>query len=170
MEPGSHSTVPSSRRRDRGPLSSLRLDQRGASQRIGRITSTNEHPPYDDISTSLAQNPAKEDPMYYQVVSQCVQSLKTVEVLLDKADQFASAKQFDVRELLNGRLAPDMKPLIYQVQSACDYVKAAAAWLSGQTPPKHEDNEQPLEELRARVRKTVDFAESVRKAQYVGAV
>jgi len=107
--------------------------------------------------------------MYYQVVSQCVQSLKTVEVLLDKAEQFAAAKQFDVRVLLNGRLAPDMKPLIYQVQSACDYVKAAAAWLSGQTPPKHEDNEQTLEELRARVRKTVDFAESVGKAQYEGA-
>ena len=111
----------------------------------------------------------KEDPVYHQVVSQCVQSLKTVEVLLDKAEQFAAAKQFDVRVLLNGRLAPDMKPLIYQVQSACDYVKAAAAWLSGQTPPKHEDNEQTLEELRARVRKTVDFAESVRKAQYEGA-
>jgi hypothetical protein len=106
--------------------------------------------------------------VYYQVVSQCVQSLKAIEVLLDKAEQFAAAKQFDVRVLSNGRLAPDMKPLIYQVQSACDYVKAAAAaWLSGQTPPKHE--EQTLEELRARVRKTVDFAESVGKAQYEGA-
>src|SRR5260370_12208684 len=98
----------------------------------------------------------KEDPVYYQVVSQCVQSLKTVEVLLDKAEQFAAAKQFDVRVLLNGRLAPDINPLIYQVQSACDYLKAASASLSGQPPPKHEDNEQTLEELRARVRKTVD--------------
>ena len=62
-----------------------------------------------------------------------------------------------------------MKPLIYQVQSACDYVKAAAAWLSGQTPPKHEDNEKTLEELRARIRKTVAFAESVSEAQYEGA-
>jgi hypothetical protein len=74
--------------------------------------------------------------VYYQVVSQCVQSLKTVEVLLDKAEQFATTKQFDVRVLLNGRLAPDMKPLIYQVQSACDYVKAAAAWLSVRGPPQ----------------------------------
>jgi hypothetical protein len=107
--------------------------------------------------------------VYHQVVSQCVRSLEAIEVLLDKAEQFADAKQFDVRVLLNGRLALDMKPLIYQVQSACDYVKAAAAWLSGQAPPKHEDNEQTLEELRARVRKTVDFAESVREAQYEGA-
>lgn len=107
--------------------------------------------------------------MYYQIVSRCVQSLKTIEVLLDKAEQFAAAKQFDVRVLLNGRLALDMKPLIYQVQSACDYAKAAAAWLSGQAPPRHEDDEQTFEELRARVRKTVDFAESVSEAQYEGA-
>ena len=107
--------------------------------------------------------------MYYQVVSQCTQSLKNIETWLDKAEQFAAAKHFDVGVLLNGRLAPDMKPLIYQVQSACDYVKAAAAWLSGQKPPKHEDNEQTVEELRARIRKTVDFAESVSKAQYEGA-
>jgi hypothetical protein len=59
-----------------------------------------------------------------------------------------------------------MKPFIYQVQSACDYVKAAAAWLSGQTPPKHEDNEQTIDEVRARIRKTVAFAESVTEAQY----
>ena len=48
-------------------------------------------------------------------------------------------------------------------------MKAAAAWLSGQTPPKHEDNEQTVEELRARIRKTVAFAESVAEAQYKGA-
>jgi uncharacterized protein len=107
--------------------------------------------------------------MYYQVVSQCSRSLKNMETWLDKAERFAGAKQLDVGVLLNGRLAPDMKPLIYQVQSACDYVKAAAAWLSGQTPPKHEDTEQTIQELRARIRKTVDFANSVAEAQYEGA-
>ena len=67
------------------------------------------------------------------------------------------------------RLAPDMHAFIYQVQSACDYVKAAAAWLSAQTPPKHEDNEQTIGEVRARIRKTVAFAESVKEEQYAGA-
>src|SRR6202789_1505062 len=107
--------------------------------------------------------------MYFQVVSQCSQSLKTCETWLDKAELLAVAKSFDVGVLLNGRLAPDMKPLIYQVQSACDYVKAAAAWLSGQTPPKHEDNEQTIDEVRARIRKTVAFEESVTAPQYAGA-
>src|SRR5713226_4840433 len=107
--------------------------------------------------------------MYYQVISQCTQSLKNLETCLDKAELHAAAKKFNVGVLMTSRLAPDMQHFIYQVQSACDYVKGAAAWLTGQTPPKHEDNEQTIDELRARIRKTVDFAESVAEAQYVSA-
>src|ERR1700751_1488445 len=107
--------------------------------------------------------------MYYQVIAQCMQSLKNFESCLDKAERYAAAKKFDVGILLSSRLAPDMQPFTYQVQSACDYVKAAAAWLSGQTPPRHEDSEQTIDEVRARIRKTVDFAESVKEAQYAGA-
>jgi uncharacterized protein len=54
-------------------------------------------------------------------------------------------------------------------EDACDYVKAAAAWLSGQTPPKHEDNEQTISEVRARIEKTIAFVESVEESQYAGA-
>src|SRR5882757_10419414 len=107
--------------------------------------------------------------MYYPVVSQCIHTLKLVETWLDKAEELAAAKKFDVDVLMAGRLAPDMKDFTYQVQSACDYVKAGAAWLSGQTPPKHEDNEQTVDQLRARIRKTVAYAESVSESQYVGA-
>jgi uncharacterized protein len=107
--------------------------------------------------------------MYYQVIAQCAQSLKNLETCLDKADRYAATKKFNVGVLMTGRLAPDMQPFIYQVQSACDYVKAGAAWLSGQTPPRHEDNEQTIDELRARIRKTVAFTESVEEAQYANA-
>src|ERR1700747_580576 len=107
--------------------------------------------------------------MYYQVIAQCMQSLKNFESCLDKAERYAAAKKFDVSILLSSRLAPDMQPFTYQVQSACDYVKGAAAWLSGQTPPRHEDNEQTIEEVRARIRKTVAFAESVKEAQFADA-
>ena len=48
-------------------------------------------------------------------------------------------------------------------------MRRRAAWLSGQTPPRHEDKEQTIDELRARIRKTVAFAESVQDAQYAGA-
>jgi hypothetical protein len=107
--------------------------------------------------------------MYYHVISQCTQSLKNLETWLDKAQQHAAAKKFDVGVLMTSRLAPDMKDFIYQVQSACDYVKAGAGWLSGQKPPRHEDNERTIHELRARIRKTIAFAESVKAEQYTGA-
>jgi hypothetical protein len=107
--------------------------------------------------------------MHYRVVSQCTRGLENLETYLDKAERHAAAKKFDVNVFMTSRLAPDMQPLTYQVQSACDYVKAAAAWLSGQMPPKHEDNEQTFDELRARIRKTVAFAQSVKEEQYAGA-
>ena len=107
--------------------------------------------------------------MYYQAIAQCAQAVKNVEAWLDKAEEHAAARHVDIGELLSGRLAPDMKPFIYQVQSACDYLKAAAAWLSGQKPPKHEDTERTVNELRARIRKTVAFVESMTEAQYAGA-
>ena len=106
--------------------------------------------------------------MYHQAISQSVGNMKAVEVWLDKAEAFAAAKKMDV-EVLNGRLAPDMKPLIYQIQSASDYVKGGAAWLSGQKPPRYEDDEQTIDELRTRIRKTVAFVESVKEKQYEGA-
>lgn len=107
--------------------------------------------------------------MYYRVISQCMQAAKTLEACLDKAEQHAAAKGFDMGVLMTSRLAPDMQAFVYQVQSACDYVKAAAAWLSGQQPPRHEDNERTVEEVRARIRKTAAFVECVTEDQYAGA-
>ena len=107
--------------------------------------------------------------MYYEVVRQCAQSLRNFEACLDKAETYAATKDVNVDVLVPWTLAPDMKPFVYQVQSACDYVKAAAAWLSGQRPPRHEDTEHTVEELRARIRKTVEFAESATQDQFAGA-
>jgi hypothetical protein len=107
--------------------------------------------------------------MYYQAISQLTHNLKTIEIWLDKAESFAAAKKFDIDVLLNSRLAPDMKPLIYQVQSASDYVKGGAAWLSGQKPPRYEDSERTIGEVRLRIQKTVAFVESVKEEQYADA-
>ena len=38
--------------------------------------------------------------MYYQVISQCTHSLKNLETCLDKAEQYAAAKKFDVGVLM----------------------------------------------------------------------
>src|SRR4051812_14746162 len=99
--------------------------------------------------------------MYYPAIKQMIQNLEAVEGWLDEAEKFAASKKFNIEVLLNDRLAPDMNSLIYQIQSACDYVKAAAGWLAGQKPPRHEDNEATIDEVRERIRKTIAFARSV---------
>ncbi|WP_245641594.1 DUF1993 domain-containing protein, partial [Paraburkholderia bannensis] len=108
----------------------------------------------------------REIAMYAQAIAQCVQAVRTMETYLDKAEHYARAKKFDAAVLLSTRLAPDMGALLYQIQSACDYLKGGAAWLSGQQPPRHEDNEQTLEDARARIRKTIEFAQGVAANRY----
>ena len=107
--------------------------------------------------------------MYIQIISQCVQALETLGAWIDKAEQHAKAKAFDIDVLLHARLAPDMRDLVYQVQSACDYVKGGAAWLSGQRPPRHADDEKTLADVRERLRKTVAFARGIEASRYADA-
>jgi hypothetical protein len=107
--------------------------------------------------------------MYFEIITQCARNLKNIESFLLKAEQYATEKNFDVSVLMSARLAPDMKPLIYQVQSACDYLKGGAAWLSGTEIPRHADTEQTISELRTRIEKTLAFVESIEKQKYVGA-
>lgn len=107
--------------------------------------------------------------MFHAAIAQCALSLRQVEVWLDRAEQHANAKQFDLSVLLHSRLAPDQHGFIYQVQSACDYVKGAAAWLSGEAVPSHADTEQTVGELRERVRKTLAFVDGIAPAQYASA-
>jgi hypothetical protein len=54
------------------------------------------------------------------------------------------------------------------VRIACDFAKGGAARLAGLEPPKHEDNETSLAELKARIAKCLDFVRSVKPEQLVG--
>jgi hypothetical protein len=87
---------------------------------------------------------------------------------LDKAQAHAEAKKFDPAVLVESRLAPDMLPFKKQVQIACDATKNGLARLSGGEAPKFEDNEATLAELKERIRKTMDFLDSVPRSKIDG--
>jgi hypothetical protein len=88
--------------------------------------------------------------------------------ILEKAAGFAEAKKLDPSVLPNSRLAPDMYPLAFQVQSACDTAKGCVARLAGQEPPVFPDNEKTLPELIERVRKTITFIQGFNAVQIDG--
>ena len=87
---------------------------------------------------------------------------------LDKAQAHAEARKFSPDNYFGLRLAPDMLPLSKQVQICSDTVKGCIARLAGQDVPAWEDNEATLDDLRARIRKTIDYAQSVPAAQIDG--
>lgn len=87
---------------------------------------------------------------------------------LDKAEAHAAARKFDPNNFLQWRLTPDMLPFASQIRIAGDTAKGAVSRLAGQEPPKYEDNEATIAELRERIRKTVDFIGSVPASAFEG--
>lgn len=81
--------------------------------------------------------------------------LRNVEGWLDKAVSFAATKKFDANTLLQARLAPDMFPLLRQIQAVCDQAKYAAFRTAGKQPPSHPDTEETIDQLRMRIASVV---------------
>jgi len=88
-------------------------------------------------------------------------ALGNLSLILEKAGANAAQRKFDPNVLLTARLAPDMLPLTRQVQIASDIAKNSVARLAGQQPPRFEDTESSIEQLRARIARTIDFLNSV---------
>jgi hypothetical protein len=63
--------------------------------------------------------------------------------------------------LLSYRLAPDMFALTRQVQVSCDQAKNGSARLAGVEPPKFEDTETSIDQLKERIAKTVAFLKTL---------
>ena len=87
---------------------------------------------------------------------------------LDKAQAHAEARKFDTANYLGMRLAPDMLPFTRQIQIATDGAKGCVARLAGLEVPKWDDNEASFDDLRARLRKTIDYVQSIPAGQIDG--
>lgn len=106
--------------------------------------------------------------MYAASAPLFTRTLNNMLVWLDKAEEHAKARGFEPDNFLGLRLAPDMFPLSRQIQVATDGAKNCVARLAGQEPPKWADDEATLDELRARLRKAIEFVESVPAAEIDG--
>jgi len=98
--------------------------------------------------------------MSHATVPPLEMGLNALSGILAKAEAYAAAKKIDPAILLNTRLAPDMFSLLRQVQAATDIAKNGAARVSGLEPPRYEDTEKTMDELKARVAKTLAFVQS----------
>jgi hypothetical protein len=89
-------------------------------------------------------------------------------VVMEKGVANAKTRNFDPNLFVTQRLAPDMLPFARQVQLASDFAKNSMARLAGIDPPKFEDNEATIDELIARVKKTLEYLDTVPAAALEG--
>ena len=105
----------------------------------------------------------------HETIQLFAKTLGNLEKWMDKADESAKARSFEVDVLAQARLAPDQFSFVQQVQAACDQAKYAAAYLGGKQAPSHPDTEQTMAELRERIRKCASFLASVPEKDFAGA-
>ena len=106
--------------------------------------------------------------MYTASVPTFQHMLRNLSHILDKGEASAQARKFEPAVLATARLAPDMLPFTRQILIACDAAKNGVARIAGIEAPKFEDNETTFAELKARIRKTQEFLESVPAAKLEG--
>jgi hypothetical protein len=97
-----------------------------------------------------------------------VPMLQSLAALLQKGVEHAQARGFDLSVLAQARLAPDMYPLVRQVQMACYFALDAAARLAAQQSPPM-DELQTLEQATARLDATLDRLQNFPVAAFEGA-
>jgi uncharacterized protein len=94
--------------------------------------------------------------------------LGNLNTMLEKAEKWTADRKIDPNAILLARLAPDMFTFTRQVQIATDMAKGTAARLAGEEPPRYEDNETSLADLRARVAKTIAYLQSLKAEAFAG--
>ncbi|HEX5161880.1 MAG TPA: DUF1993 domain-containing protein [Steroidobacteraceae bacterium] len=81
--------------------------------------------------------------------------------VMEKGVANAKARNFDPNVLASSRLAPDMFTFAKQIQLTSDFAKNSMARLAGIEAPKYEDTESTMDELVARVKKTIDYIDTI---------
>lgn len=95
--------------------------------------------------------------------------LENLSGILEKTALWAKENKQTEAEILEAKLAPDMFPLVRQIQIASDNAKSISARLAGEEPPKMEDTESTLAELIERTRRTVAYLKTLDAAKFEGA-
>jgi hypothetical protein len=98
--------------------------------------------------------------MYQASVPAFRQGLAALSAILDKTEAQCAERKIDPAVLMADRLAPDMFAFTRQVQLACDFAKNGAARLAGREPPKFEDGEKTVAELKDRIARTLAYLDT----------
>lgn len=106
--------------------------------------------------------------MYTHSVPVFKQMLTALKTMLAQASEYAASKSIEPDALLQARLAPDMFPLLKQVQIAADFSRGISARLAGVEVPAFAGQEKTFADLDALLTQTLAFLDTVNASQFEG--
>ena len=106
--------------------------------------------------------------MYTHSVPVFKQMLTALKTILTQASEHAATKSIEPDALLQARLAPDMFPLLKQVQIAADFSRGITARLAGVEVPAFAGQEKSFADLDALLTQTLAFLDSVNASHFEG--
>mgnify|MGYP006078352827 CR=1 FL=1 len=107
-------------------------------------------------------------PMYNISIPMFINHFSILSEILLKAEKDAERRKIDKSIFINARLAPDMMPLVKQIQIGTDMVKLGIARLAGIKAPIFKDNESTFSDLQKRIQKTIKFLKKIKEKQMDG--
>jgi uncharacterized protein len=114
--------------------------------------------------------------IYTHSLKTATKSVESLKAIVEKLPAYLDSKKgmrgnnlISEVYVLESRIAPDMFPLVKQIQLVSDMLKAMASKMSGIENPSMEDKETSIVELITRLEKTIEFAKSIPESAFEGA-
>jgi hypothetical protein len=104
--------------------------------------------------------------IYDFTISEFARGLLSLSHILEKAVEYAKEKNIDVADIPGWKLVDDMNPFSFQIQTASNTAKNTIARISKEKLPAWEDNETTIEQLQARISRTLDLLKTVEKSSW----
>ena len=106
--------------------------------------------------------------LYTSSITVFIRMLTNLQTIMGKAEAYATERKFNPDHYASLRLAPDMHPFSFQIQSATDRAKLFAARVSGETAPSWADTEKSWAEVKERLAKGIEYQKGFKASQFDG--
>ena len=90
-----------------------------------------------------------------------ISALKQTSHFLEKAESYGKEKEIPESVFIQARLAPDMKPLTFQIQEMTNIARELPIDIGGTELTPFERNENSFEDLQATIAKTIEILQKV---------
>ena len=99
-----------------------------------------------------------------------LRALRNLDAIVVKAEAHVTADDnIDPATLIQARLHPNMRPFVFQIRTATDTAKGAAARLTGGEAPSWADDEETFAEVHERLGKAIEYLSGFTPDDFDGA-